>query len=230
MQRSLLPTEIPAVPGVEIGHVYQSSARVDVGGDVYDFLSLEDGRVAIVLGDVIGKGIQAAADMAMAKFSFRALARSYPSPSEFLARTNDVVTEEVALGKFITMVYALIDPKTRELWCASAGHPPVRLVRPDGRIESLAPSGLALGIDSGQRYEEKRVVLEPGSAIVLYTDGVIEARQDGGLYGEERLDEFLAANASLPAQELAEALLADSRAFAGGDLADDCAIVCLRIG
>ena len=228
MQRSLLPTEIPAVPGVEIGHVYQSSARVDVGGDVYDFLSLEDGRVAIVLGDVIGKGIQAAADMAMAKFSFRALARSYPSPSEFLARTNDVVIEEVALGKFITMVYALIDPQTHELRCASAGHPPIRLVRPDGVVESLAPSGLALGIDSGQRYEEERVMLEPGSAIVLYTDGVIEARRDGELYGEARLDELLAANASLPAQALAEVVLADSRAFSGGDLADDCAIVCLR--
>jgi len=230
MQRSLLPTEIPAVPGVEIGHVYQSSARVDVGGDVYDFLSLDDGRVAIVLGDVIGKGIQAAADMAMAKFSFRALARSYPSPSEFLARTNDVVIEEIALGKFITMVYAVIDPRTREVCCASAGHPPIRVVRPDGSIESLAPSGLALGIDAGQTYEEERVVLDPGSAILLYTDGVIEARREGELYGEARLDEFLAANVSLSAQELAEAVLADSRAFSGGDLADDCAVVCLRTG
>src|SRR5918998_5970451 len=121
MQRSLLPSELPAVRGLEIGHVYQSSGRVDVGGDVYDFLLLEDGRLAVVLGDVTGKGIQAAADMAMAKFAFRALARSYPEPAEFLARGNEVVLEEIALGKFITMLYAVLDPGTLEIGCACAG-------------------------------------------------------------------------------------------------------------
>ncbi len=229
MQRSLLPRALPAVPGLEVGHVYQSSARVDVGGDVYDFLSLDEGRLAVVIGDVLGKGIQAAADMAMAKFSFRALARNHPDPSAFLANANEVVVEEIEPGKFITMLYVLVDPATGEVACASAGHPAMRVVTPDGRVTQLEALGLALGIETGQEYPAERLRLLPSSSVVLFTDGVLEARRDGELYGEERLDRLLAARGHLGAQELAEAILADCRAFAGGDLADDCAIVCLRL-
>ena len=229
MQRSLLPRALPATPGLEVGHVYQSSARVDVGGDVYDLLALEDGRLAVVLGDVTGKGIQAAADMSMAKFSFRALARSYPEPSDFLAKANEVVIEEVALGKFITMLYVLVDGRAGEVACASAGHPPLRLLSPDGSVATLAPRGLALGIEPGQEYPDERVALAPGASIVLYTDGVVEARRDGDLYGEDRLDALLRRNASLAPQELAEAIVADCRSFSGGDLADDCAVVVMRL-
>jgi serine phosphatase RsbU (regulator of sigma subunit) len=229
MQRSLLPSALPDVPGLEIGHVYESASRVDVGGDVYDVLPLEDGRVAVCLGDVVGKGIEAAADMAMAKFTFRALARSYPEPGSFLARANDVVVEEIALGKFLTMIYAVLDPKTGELAAANAGHPPARLVRRDGTVQVLPAPGLALGIDGGQEYGEERVAVEPGASVVLFTDGVLETRQDGELYGEARLDAFLRDNAALSAQALVDALVADVRAFGGGDLDDDCAVVCLRL-
>ena len=229
MQRSLLPQELPEVAGIEVGHVYQSSARLDVGGDVYDFLSLEGGRLAVVLGDVAGKGIRAAADMALAKFAFRALARANPEPSAFLARANDVVVEEIALGKFITMTYVLVDPYARELACASAGHPPLRVVAPDGTVSALAAGGLALGIEAGEEYPEERLELAPGASVVLYTDGVIEARRKGELYGEERLDELLRARRELPAQELAQAILDDCRAFSRGELADDCAVVVLRL-
>jgi len=229
MQRSLLPSGLPEVPGLELGHVYESSAQVDVGGDVYDFLLLEDGRLAVVLGDVTGKGIGAAADMAMAKFTFRALARSYPEPSSFLAKANEVVFEEIALGKFITMLYVLVDPATSRASCASAGHPPLRLVQPDGTVTAVAARGMALGIDLDQAYLEQGVGLEPGSALVLYTDGIIEARRRGELYGEDRLDASLARYATLPAQQLAEQVVADTRAFSGGDLADDCAVVALRL-
>ncbi|HEX2112726.1 MAG TPA: SpoIIE family protein phosphatase [Gaiellaceae bacterium] len=229
MQRTLLPRELPAVAGLDVGHVYESSARVDVGGDVYDFLSLDDGRLAVVVGDVAGKGIQAAADMAMAKFAFRALARSYPEPPDFLARVNDVVIEEIALGKFITLFYAVVDPRTGGFACANAGHPAARLVRPDGKVLETSASGLALGIESNQRYEAERTKLDPGSSLVLFTDGVIEARRNGKLYGEGRLDAFLRDHAALPAQALADALVADCRAFGGGDIDDDCAVVVLRM-
>jgi sigma-B regulation protein RsbU (phosphoserine phosphatase) len=178
---------------------------------------------------VVGKGIEAAADMAMAKFTFRALARSYPEPAQFLACVNDVVVEEIALGKFLTMVYAVLDPATGELAAANAGHPPLRLVRPDGAVQALPAPGLALGIDGGQAYAEERVAVPAGASVVLFTDGVLETRRDGELYGEGRLDAFLAANAGLDAQALADALVADVRAFGGGDLDDDCAVVCLRL-
>jgi serine phosphatase RsbU (regulator of sigma subunit) len=229
MQRSLLPRVLPAVPGLDVGHVYQSSARVDVGGDVYDFLALDEGRLAVVIGDVLGKGVQAAADMAMAKFSFRALARTHPEPSDFLANANEVVVEEIEGGKFITMLYVTVDPSSGEVASASAGHPPMRLVTPDGTVSAVEAGGLALGIEPGQQYPTERVTLGPGSAAVLYTDGVLEARRDGELYGEERLDNLLASRQHLGAQDLARAILADCRAFSGGDLADDCAIVILKL-
>jgi serine phosphatase RsbU (regulator of sigma subunit) len=229
MQRSLLPQGLPDVEGVEIGHVYDSSARVDVGGDVYDFMALDDGRLAVVLGDVTGKGIQAAADMAMAKFSFRALARSHPEPGDFLATANQVILDEIEVGKFITMLYVLVDPGRRMVACASAGHLPIRRVAPDGGVEALGRGGVALGIDSGQEYEVERLSLEPGAAVVLYTDGVVEARRNGELYGEGRLDAFLASHAGLRPQELAEGVVADCRRFSGGDLADDCAVVVIRL-
>ena len=226
MQRSLLPREDPVFPGLDVGAFYDSSARMDVGGDVYDFLELADGRLAVVLGDVTGHGIDAAADMAMAKFVFRSLAREHSAPAEFLAAANEIVLEEIADGKFITMLYLTADGREGELSCASAGHPPPRIVR-GGEVVPLGVRGLALGIAGGQEYETERVRLEPGDAAVLFTDGLLEARRDGELYGEERLDASLAANAGLPAKELAKALVADCRAFAG-ELADDCAVVVLE--
>jgi serine phosphatase RsbU (regulator of sigma subunit) len=227
MQRSLLPRRRPELPGLEIGDVYASSARVEVGGDVYDFLELPDGRLAVVLGDVTGHGIDAAADMAMAKFVFRSVAREHSEPADFLAAANEIVLGEIAAAKFITLLYLTVDPRTGELACASAGHPPPRLVSPGKAPQPLGTAGLALGIEAGQRYETARVQLERGAAVVLYTDGLVEARREGELYGEERLDQALARNAELSAPELARALAQDCRAFAG-ELGDDLAVVVLK--
>jgi serine phosphatase RsbU (regulator of sigma subunit) len=228
MQRSLLPRTRPRLPGIEIGAVYEPSALVGVGGDLYDYLRIGDDRLAIVLGDVTGHGIDAAADMAMAKFVFRSLARRYPEPGEFLAAANDVVVEEVGAGKFITMLYMTIDLGRGEVACACGGHPAPRLVCPDGTVESLDVHGLVLGIESGQPYDELRRPFEQGSAVVLYTDGVVEARRAGELYGEGRLDRVLAERQDLPAQALAEVVLEECRRFVGGELRDDCAIVVVR--
>jgi serine phosphatase RsbU (regulator of sigma subunit) len=228
MQRSLLPRSHPELPGLEVGDVYESSARVDVGGDVYDYLALEDGRLAVVLGDVTGHGIDAAADMAMAKFVFRCLAREHPDPADFLAAANDVVCGEIAAGKFITMLYLTVDPARGEIACASAGHPPPRIVDPSGAVRALATRGLVLGIEGDQVYEEQREVLPPGAAVVLFTDGVVEARRGGELYGDERLERVLAERRDLPAKELALAVLADCRSWSGGELADDCAVVVIK--
>ena len=228
MQRSLLPRVYPKIDGIELGDVYESSARLDVGGDVYDFLTLNDGRLAVALGDVTGHGIDAAADMAMAKFVFRSLAREHPEPGDFLAAANHVVVGEVAPSKFITMLYLTVDPASGAVACGCAGHPWPRLVTPGGDVTAIEASGLALGIDPGQSYDELREELPPGGALVLYTDGVIEARRGGEPYGDERLDALLAAHAGLPAAELARAVVDDCRAFTGGDLTDDCAVVVIR--
>jgi len=228
MQRSLLPRARPNIAGVELGDVYESSARLDVGGDVYDFLTLDDGRLAVALGDVTGHGIDAAADMAMAKFVFRSLAREHPEPGDFLAAANEVVIGEVALGKFITMLYMTFDPATGEVACSCAGHPWPRVVTPEGEVRALRARGLALGIEPSQTYDEVREPLPAKGAVVLFTDGVIEARRGCELYGDERLDALLASKAELPAGELARAVVDDCRAFTGGDLTDDCAVVVIR--
>ncbi len=227
MQQSLLPRERPLLPGLEVGTVYESAAQVDVGGDVFDFMELPDGRLAVVLGDVTGHGIDATADMAMAKFVFRSLAREHSEPSDFLAHANDVVVGEIAVGKFITMAYLTIDPAGHVLG-ASAGHPEPRIVAPDGTVTGLASGGLALGIDDAQTYEQVGVQLAPGGAVVLYTDGVIESRRGRDLFGQERMDAVIAANAAEPAQVIADELLAACRNYAGGALPDDCAIVVIK--
>ena len=138
-----------------------------------------------------------------------------------------MVVDEIALGKFITMTYLTVDAPGNVL-CACAGHPPPRLLEPDGTVRELECGGLALGIASPQEYEQVTAVLQPGAAVVLYTDGVIESRRGRDLFGEERLDNVLAQSVGLPAQEMANAVLAACREFAGGDLPDDCAIVVLR--
>jgi serine phosphatase RsbU (regulator of sigma subunit) len=228
MQRSLLPREQPQIDGIDVAAVYESSARLDVGGDVYDFLTLDDGRLAVVLGDVTGHGVDATADMAMAKFVFRSLAREHPEPADFLSVANDVVVGEVAQNKFVSMLYLTIDPTTGEVACASAGHPWPRIVGGDGTVRALRARGMVLGVDSDQAYEEVRHTLPAGAALVLYTDGVIEARRGAELYGNDRLDESLAARAAIPAEALAEAVVADCRVFTGGELTDDCAVVVIR--
>jgi sigma-B regulation protein RsbU (phosphoserine phosphatase) len=166
--------------------------------------------------------------MAMAKFVFRSLAREHPQPADFLAAANDVVVGEIASGKFITMLYLLADVERGEVAWASAGHPPPRVVLPDGSVEAQGRPGLVLGVEPGQTYEQASVTLPPGAVAVLFTDGVIEARRNGELYGVERLDALLVQQRGLAPRELAAAVVADCRSFAGGDLLDDCAVVVLR--
>jgi serine phosphatase RsbU (regulator of sigma subunit)/uncharacterized protein YigA (DUF484 family) len=227
MRLSLLPRTRPQLAQLQIGDHYEPSTRVEIGGDVYDFLELAEGRLAVVLGDVTGHGIDAAADMAMAKYVFRSLARDHPEPGDFLAAANEIVLGEITPGKFVTMLYLVADAATGELACASAGHPPPRLVAPGRAPQTLSTTGLALGIEGGQSYGTARVVLEPGASAVLFTDGLLEARREGELFGDDRLDGALARHAELPAPELARALAEDCRAFAG-ELGDDLAVVVLK--
>jgi serine phosphatase RsbU (regulator of sigma subunit) len=228
MQRSLLPRSRPVVAGLEVGEVYEPSARVEVGGDLYDFVALADGRLAVVLGDVTGHGVEATADMAMAKFVFRSLAREHPEPADFLAAANEVICSEIAVGKFISMSYVVVDGASGNVAAAGAGHPSPRIVLRDGSTRALEARGLVLGIDGGQEYEEAHAELPPGASLVLYTDGVVEARREGELYGDERLDALLEERHELPARALAAAVAEDAREFAGGDLSDDLAVVVIR--
>ena len=146
------------------------------------------GRV-VALGDVTGHGIEAAADMAMAKFVFRSLAREHPAPGDFLRVANDVIVGEIAPGKFITMVYLVIDA-SGNLTVAGGGHPSPRLIGADGTVTGLEARGLVLGIEPGQQYAEVRAQVEAGGAVVLCTDGVLEARPGKGVFVARRSHGF----------------------------------------
>jgi serine phosphatase RsbU (regulator of sigma subunit) len=126
------------------------------------------------------------------------------------------------------MAYLAIDGARGDVVCASAGHPAPRLVLPDGAVRGLEATGLVLGIDSDQTYDEVHADLPSGAVIVVYTDGVIEARLDGELYGVERLDALLSEHRDLPPRELALRVTEDCRDFAGGELGDDVAVVVIR--
>ena len=227
MQRSLLPRGVPEVEGLEVGAVYEPSARLEVGGDVYDFLTLPDGKLAVVLGDASGHGVAATADMALAKFAFRSLVRLYPDPAELLAQANEVALGELAGGTFVTMACLTVDPVTGAVRAASAGHPAARVVAAGGELSLVAPRGLALGIEANQRYAAVETTLEHGAALCVFTDGLVEARREGDQYGEERLHAALSSGSELSAQALAEHVVADARAFAG-EPGDDYAVVVIR--
>lgn len=230
IQESLLPSRLPQIPEIDLGVLYRSATGggAEVGGDFYDFLPLDDGRLALVVGDVCGKGVAAAADTAMTKYIFRALAREHPSPGAFLRYANDVVCEEITPGKFVTLFYAVLDPRNSSVVCGNAGHPEPKLVEvKDGEIEitSMKPEGLALGILPDQDYEEQTFPFDVGSSIVVYTDGVVEARRDSRLYGQYRLERRLREEEGASAPQIAFAIYQDCEAYAEDGLGDDVAIV-----
>lgn len=190
-QNMLLPAACPTVDGFEFAAL--SRPALSVGGDFYDFIPLVEGRLGIVVADVSGKGIPAALVMATVRAHLRAEARQCESPREALRRVNDSIRGETRKGVFVTIVYGVLDPAAREFRFVRAGHEPVLVRRagPEPRVEEIAPEGMAVGLFPDAVFaktEEEILRLEPGDALVVYTDGVVEANDGAGAeYGRERL-------------------------------------------
>jgi serine phosphatase RsbU (regulator of sigma subunit)/anti-sigma regulatory factor (Ser/Thr protein kinase) len=177
LQRSVLPDSLPRVEGVELAARYLPGSRqLDVGGDWFDALSLPDGRLGLVVGDVVGKGVRAAASMAQLRNAIRAFSVENLKPSSAIARLNRLCFEVLDAG-FATVVYVTFDPTTGTCRLATAGHPPPLVAYPDGRIELLeGVRGLPLGATADTRYRQESMELPAGSVLVLYTDGLVERR------------------------------------------------------
>jgi serine phosphatase RsbU (regulator of sigma subunit)/anti-sigma regulatory factor (Ser/Thr protein kinase) len=177
LQRSVLPVSLPQVDGVQMAARYlPGSAQLDVGGDWFDALRLHDGRLGLVVGDVVGKGVQAAASMAQLRNAIRAFSVERLKPSSMLGRLNLLATD-VLETSFATLVYLVLDPATGTCRFSSAGHPPPLLLRPDGRVEYLEHArGLPLGTGVESKYRQETVELGAGSLVLLYTDGLVERR------------------------------------------------------
>ncbi|MHB0976473.1 MAG: PP2C family protein-serine/threonine phosphatase [Candidatus Aquicultorales bacterium] len=230
LQKSLLGTA-PAIPELEIGIVYQPAYEVaQVGGDFFDFIEFTDGAIAVTVGDVSGKGLDAATLTAVAKNTIRAFAYEDYQPSTVLTRTNEIITTETDRMRYVTLLYLLFDMRAGWISMSSAGHPPPFICNHIDCALPLTARSLPLGAFKNTKYVDTKVELKPDHSLVLYTDGLTDARIHGNLFGEEGIGRVLAEyKASLSAQELAERLVESARDFAGGKLPDDVVVVVLKL-
>jgi sigma-B regulation protein RsbU (phosphoserine phosphatase) len=231
IQRSLLPSELPRIPTLQWAAHYQTSRRA--GGDYYDFFPLPNGQWGILIADVSGHGTPAAVLMAITHSIAHTSTDPKTPPSRLLAFVNDrLAAGYTGNGNFITAFYGIYDPATRRLTFSSAGHPWPRVCRAGSRtVEPLTGEpGLPLGIEPGESYADTPAQLHPGDTLVLYTDGITEARSpDHDLFGERRLDESLVACDAGPDAVLAATLASVERFTGGAPPTDDRTLLVARV-
>jgi predicted ester cyclase len=190
IQQELLPEATPKLDGWQIA-AYYGPAR-EVGGDFYDFLELEDGRLGLVVGDATGHGMPAALVMATTRGMLRAVVQSLKSPGEVLARVNEALVADVPPSTFVTCFYGILDPKSGHLVYANAGHDLPYLWR-GGAAEELRARGMPLGLMPAMGYEEKEITLKRGEGVLFYSDGLVEAHDPHyEMFGFPRLRALLA--------------------------------------
>ena len=228
LQQTLIPPTPPQIPGLEVAAAYRPAGSGDeVGGDFYDVFAIGDGRWIIAIGDVCGKGVGAAVITALARHTIRAAAVLHDRPSEILAILNQVLLGHES-ERFCTV--ALISVRSRNgTWTATvscAGHPAPLLRSPGGRAHPVGRAGSLLGAFADPHLFDHDQALKPGDALLLYTDGLTEARGSSGFFGEARLAErFSGSDASVPS--LVDALIAEVVEFQDGNPRDDIALVAL---
>lgn len=233
-QLHMLP-DPPVVPGLEFGAYYSPSSQL--GGDFYDFVQVGPDEVGVVIGDVSGHGIPAALVMGMTKKTINIYGRGVSSSATTLCHANADLHNDFSRGFFVTVCYAVYHRRTQSLNFVRAGHPPMVLANPNRKptMEVFEPRGLAMGIDSGKRFdaliEEKTIQLIKGDLIFLYTDGLWEAtnraREE---YGKQRIEQTIHDHASSPMNEIIQALEVDVYTFMDGrEQEDDITMVGFRV-
>ena len=223
IQQALLPRSSPYIPGFAVSGLCVPVGAV--GGDWYDFIPMKDGCWGLALADVSGKGTAAALLMAATRGVLRSLAEASCTPSEVLEKLNRLLVEDLPPARFVTMVFAVLDPAERTLTFASAGHLQPLLIQGQEARFLHTDAGLPLGVSLGE-YSEAEIQLEPGSHLVFYSDGITEATNpDEEEYGELRLKEHL-----LQPRSSGESLLADVRSFVNGfGLRDDATVITVKM-
>lgn len=217
------------IEGIDFGYLYRSATEIArIGGDLYDFFELENDKIGFVIGDVSGKGIEAAAITSIVKSTIRAFAYRDSDPSYVLAEANNAIEKQLEPGLFITAIYGVIDAQSGSVVMASAGHPDPFVCRTTGCTQQEARRNPPLGIFPESEYGSCAMRLSPGDTMVLYTDGLIEAKRAHELFGEDRVKEVLDTVSLEMTQEVVSALLVSAEDFSGNALSDDIAIVALR--
>jgi sigma-B regulation protein RsbU (phosphoserine phosphatase) len=230
LQQALLPPRTPEIPGLRVGHVFRAAGEgAEVGGDFYDTFQLGEDDWVVVIGDVCGKGVEAAVVTMLVRHTLRAVTVGLHAPSEALDALNDVLLRHDT-ERFCTvaMVRLRRDGAGWNATISAGGHPPPLLCRADGEILSCGGHGPLLGVVEDATFSDETVHLGPGDGLVLYTDGVTEARNGHELFGEATVRAVLAQAPSSPAERVG-ALLAEVESFSGGAPRDDVAIVALQV-
>ncbi len=232
IQMAMLPKEFPAFPGRD---EFELFARIipakQVGGDFYDFFLIDEDHLCLVIGDVSGKGIPAALFMAVAKTYVAACTIPGRAPSEILAQVNDELCKESAHGMFCTIFYGVLNTKTGELEYSNGGHNPPFLVRQDGSCEPIeGTKGIALGAMEKMEFRVKKLTLNKGDTIFLYTDGVNEAMDAGeNEYSYERLQEYLKSTSGRSVEDAVNGCLDDVSDFVkNANQSDDITVLMVR--
>jgi serine phosphatase RsbU (regulator of sigma subunit) len=228
IQHTLLPKSVPGLPGYDVATYYRPAR--EVGGDFYDFFELEDGRVALVVGDATGKGMPAALVVAATCSILRAVAQDLgASPGGVLTRVNEVVLARIPPNMFVTCFYAILDPKSGHLVYANAGHNLPCCCHEHAAIE-LSARGMPLGLMPGMSYEENEAALVAGESVLFYTDGLVEAHNpQGEMFGTPRLRHLLSERPE-GGRDLSTALMEELKRFTGEswEQEDDITLLTLR--
>jgi serine phosphatase RsbU (regulator of sigma subunit) len=224
IQRSLLPKTIPRLPGYGLAGFCESAQQV--GGDFYDVLKITDDSVLLIIADVMGKGIPAAMFAAILRSLLRAVPEWMNQPAALLARVNRLLFEELSgVDMFITAQLVFVDAKSRKLTTASAGHCPVLISTEQDTVRSLSPEGLPLGILPDTAFTNHTEILPKSCRVLLYTDGLTEARNDRGeFFGQDRLVRWLKKSSlsGKNAEQLKEELAGELNDFQSNNaLSDD---------
>lgn len=231
LQKSLLPPDLPDIPGLEMAAEYQAAAEgIEVGGDFYDAFATGPGDWAIVIGDVCGKGAEAATITALVRHTIRATAIKRKKPVAVLSRLNEVLLNRDDPLKFCAACYCRVrpTPEALQLRVALAGHPSPLLIRNGGGIDELGGEGMILGVFPDAHIGHQQVNLAPGDICVFYTDGVIEARGSDGEFGLDGLRRLLEECRDLCPAEIAKKIVKDTMEYQNNIAHDDMAVLVLR--
>jgi len=228
IQRDFLPRGDPRVESFNISGLNISC--YEVGGDYFDYVPVDPYRLGIAVGDVSGKGIGAALLMASLRAAFRAEVHAGYRIEDMAARINDFVHQSSAVSSFITFIYCEIDRRNHEVRYVNAGHAPPIVMRTDGSVETLESTGFCLGMFSGAVYEAKSIRLGEGDILLLYSDGIPDARNgEGAEYTLDRLISLLHSNAVRAAADIVAAVTDDADRFIGdAPVFDDRTIVVVK--
>jgi sigma-B regulation protein RsbU (phosphoserine phosphatase) len=228
IQRGLLPKELPDVPGYGLSGEWRPASGV--GGDCYDVLAWDRGQFGISIADVCGKGLPAALLMSNLQAAVRAFAQDVARPHALCASVNRLLCRNMISGRFVTFCYLRVDGPGRMLSYSVAGHNPPILMRRTGEIVRLTTGGTVLGVFTETAFEEETVPLLPGDRLVLFTDGITEARNAAGdEYDDEGLIASLRRHRHLDAAELQRKLFDDAVAFASEGFQDDATLIVLSV-